>query len=72
MKWGTTELGLEPTMEVGLDENPSGIPFQCGTCEYFHEGICHNEHPKLHGKYVEALWCCNRYDREGMKVIVGG
>lgn len=59
-------------MPVGLSENPSGTPFQCGTCEYYHEGICHNSHPAISGKHVDAVWCCNLYDSEGMKIITRG
>lgn len=65
---GAEPDGDEPSV-VGLSENPQGIPFQCGTCEYFADGVCQNPHPKLNGQKVQPEWCCNLYDHEGMKVI---
>lgn len=59
-------------MGVGLAENPRGVHFQCGTCAYFDNGVCHNSHPRLDGKKVKAEWCCNLFDHKGMKVIVRG
>lgn len=63
-------LGAKTNSEVGLSQNASGIPFQCGTCEYFRQGVCQNENPKLKGKRVASEWCCNLYDHKGMRVIV--
>ena len=54
---------------VGLADN-HGRLFKCGTCEYFEDGICHNKHPKLHGREVKPVWCCNLYNHDGMKVVV--
>lgn len=63
--------GDEATV-VGLAENRQGVPFRCGTCEYFDfgPGTCHNPHPKLRGKVVKPEWCCNLYHHPGMRVIV--
>lgn len=58
------------TKTVGLVENQKDIPFQCGTCEYYSDNTCHNEHPKLRDRPVEPEWCCNLYDHEGMRTIV--
>jgi len=55
---------------VGLARNSPGIEFQCGTCQYFADGICHNEHPKLNGVEVDPEWCCNHYDHDGMETII--
>lgn len=55
---------------IGLAENPRGTAFSCGTCEYFSKGTCQNDNPKLTGKRVEPEWCCNLFDRSGMKVII--
>lgn len=55
---------------VGLAENAKGIPFKCGTCEYFEDGTCHNKNPKLDGRTVKAEWCCNLYEHDGMKIVV--
>lgn len=57
------------SMPVGLAQNPRGIAFQCGTCEYFDKGTCKNKNPRLDGRKVEAEWCCNLFDRDGMKVV---
>lgn len=76
-QWGTTTLdsGSE-VMPVGLSENPAGVPFQCGTCEYYGKDVqpdqCGNRHPKLYGRHVETAWCCNLFDRDDMKVIIRG
>jgi len=63
-------LGAKTSSEVGLAQNASGIQFQCGTCEYFDNGTCHNKNPHLQGRQVQPAWCCNLYDHPGMKVIV--
>lgn len=55
---------------VGLAQNAEGVPFQCGTCEYFEDGTCHNPHPKLEGQQVQPEWCCNLYDHDGMKHVI--
>ena len=55
---------------IGLAQNADGVPFQCGTCEYFENGICHNDHPELSGKQVQPDWCCDLYDHEGMQHII--
>jgi hypothetical protein len=60
----------EDDRAVGLADNTEGYAFQCGTCEYFDDGTCHNNHPKLNGRQVEAKWCCNLYDHDGMQTIV--
>ena len=57
------------TSEVGLADN-GGLAFQCGTCEYFDDGVCRNVNPKIKDRPVQAAWCCNLYDHEGMHVIV--
>lgn len=62
--------GAKTDSQIGLAQNARNIAFKCGTCEYFDRGVCHNENPKLHRRPVEAEWCCNLYDRKGMKVIV--
>jgi hypothetical protein len=55
---------------VGLAQNAEGVPFQCGTCEYFDQGVCHNDNPKLNGREVQPEWCCNLYDHDGMQHVV--
>lgn len=55
---------------IGLAENPRGLEFQCGTCEYFEDGLCKNADPRLLNQKVQASWCCNRYDHPGMKVHI--
>ncbi len=55
---------------VGLTQNAAGVKFQCGTCEYFKDGVCRNINPELYGREVKAEWCCNLYDHDGMRVIV--
>lgn len=55
---------------VSLADNTSGEPFQCGTCEYMDDGICHNPHPKLDGRPVKPQWCCNLYEHAGMRIVV--
>ena len=57
---------------VGLAENAKGVPFRCGTCQWFGDGTgtCHNNNPKLHGREVKPEWCCNLYEHEGMRVVV--
>lgn len=59
---------------VGLADNGK-TRFECGTCEYMGKGVqsdqCGNSHDKLHGKHVERQWCCNLYDRSGMKQLIG-
>jgi hypothetical protein len=62
--------GAKTQTEIGLSQNAKGVPFRCGTCEYFERGVCHNPNPKLAGKPVDDDWCCNLYDHKGMKVIV--
>ena len=60
---------MQSDSDVGLADN--GVTrFQCGTCEYFDDGVCHNKHPKLDGKEVEPNWCCNLYDHEGMETVI--
>lgn len=61
--------GDEP---VGLAQNAEGVPFQCGTCQYFDEqnSLCQNDNPKLNGQQVQPDWCCNLYDHEGMQHII--
>lgn len=54
---------------VGLAQNAEGVAFQCGTCQYQQDGVCHNDNPKLNGKEVQPEWCCNLYDHDGMKHI---
>ena len=54
---------------VGLADN-GHVKFQCGTCEYFEAGVCHNKHPKLMGVQVNDNWCCNLYDHDGMKTVI--
>ena len=55
---------------IGLAQNAAGVAFQCGTCEHFDNGTCRNPLPKLNGQPVEAEWCCNHYDHDGMKTII--
>ncbi len=55
---------------IGLCANPGGIPFQCGTCKYFKQGVCTNPRPKLNGVQVQPDWCCDWYDHAGMKTII--
>ena len=62
-------VGAKTDSEVGLSENPMKVAFECGTCEYFERGTCHNKNPNLKGRKVEASWCCNLYDHDGMRVI---
>ena len=54
---------------VGLADN-GDTPFKCGTCKFFANGICKNEHPKLYGRKVEARWCCNLFFRKGMRLVI--
>lgn len=65
--------------DVGLAENTEGVAFQCGTCEYFGDDDteedaetkpCQHPNKKLNGREVEHRWCCNKYEHEGMKIIV--
>ena len=56
--------------KVGLAQNAKGIPFQCGSCEYFDDGVCRNKDPELDGVEVKKEWCCDLYDHEGMKRII--
>jgi broad specificity phosphatase PhoE len=65
----------EPELEdhgdaIGLAENPAGIRFHCGGCEYFKDGTCHFKDKRLYGRKVEPEWCCNKFDHPGMRVIV--
>lgn len=65
--------GAHSASEVGLSEVPAGVAFKCGTCMYMgrkEPGHCDNPHPKLQGRKVEKVWCCNNYWHHGMKVIV--
>ena len=61
--------------DVGLVQNVSGVSFCCGTCEYFQNttmgfsGTCTNKNPRLFGRKVEARWCCNLYEHDGMVVL---
>lgn len=55
---------------VGLAQNPAGVTFHCGSCEYFKRGKCGNPNPKLNGRRVDPVWCCDLYEHAGMKVIV--
>jgi hypothetical protein len=55
---------------IGLVQNAPGVPFQCGTCEHFLSGTCHNPLPKLNGQHVEPEWCCNHYEHDGMKTVI--
>lgn len=59
----------DETDPIGLAEN-GGVTFQCGTCEYFEDGVCQNPDPRLNGEKVEHEWCCNKYDRDGMRTII--
>jgi hypothetical protein len=56
-------------MTIGLVENVPGVSFQCGTCEYFQSGTCTNKDPRLYGRKVEARWCCNLYEHDGMVIL---
>ncbi len=56
--------------DVSLCANPPGVPFQCGTCNYFEQGTCSNPDPKLSGRPVQPDWCCDLYDHQGMQVVV--
>lgn len=58
------------SMPVGLAQNKPGVKFQCGTCYWFDAGTCRNRNPDLNGVHVEAVWCCNLYHHDGMKIIV--
>jgi hypothetical protein len=63
-------VGAHSASQIGLAKNPKGVHFQCGTCEYFDRGVCHNENPALHARVVEPEWCCNLYwNHKGIKVI---
>lgn len=66
------ESGDSTAMPVGLAQNPAGVAFKCGTCEWFSGSVCQNENPAIHGKKVDQGWCCNLYDNDEMKVIVRG
>ena len=55
---------------IGLAQNPVGVPFQCGSCEYFKDGTCENPAKELKGRKVDNEWCCNLFEHEGMKRIV--
>lgn len=58
-------------LPVGLVQNPEGVPFQCGTCVFFKEGICNNPDSRLYESEVDAeSMCCNKYFHPGMRVIV--
>lgn len=59
--------------KVGLAENPQGVPFRCGSCEFFGRkkpGHCDNPDPELQDRKVEPHWCCDLYRHPGMRVIV--
>jgi len=58
------------SMPIGLARNLAGVAFRCGTCEWFHNGDCWNGNPRLHGRHVDAHWCCNLYKHDGMKIVV--
>lgn len=55
---------------IGLVKNQKGVHFECGTCEFFKNGVCYNPNPKLHRRRVDHEWCCNLYRHPGMKTIV--
>ncbi len=60
----------EQAPPVGLCANPDGAPFQCGTCQFFQNGHCVNQEPRLNGRPVQPTWCCNLYQHPGMQTIV--
>jgi hypothetical protein len=64
------ERGDTKAMPVGLVENPAGMGFRCGTCEWFDSGYCRNGNKAIKDMKVDAFWCCNLYDNDGMKIIV--
>lgn len=55
---------------VGLAQNPDGVPFNCGHCDYFGDGRCHNKDKQLNGRKVEPDWCCDFFRHPGMRVII--
>lgn len=55
---------------IGLAKNAKGVAFQCGTCEFYSDDMCHHPLPKLNGQHVEDEWCCNHYRHTGMKTII--
>lgn len=58
--------------EIGLAVNPKGVHFQCRNCKYNPApgGICRNKDPELYGRKIKPAWCCNLFDRDGMRIIV--
>lgn len=70
MAMSTARYGKTDHTIVGLADNAKGVPFRCGTCEYFEDGVCHNKNPKLDGRSVKPEWCCNLYEHDGMKIVV--
>ena len=62
---------MKPLPIIGLARNPKGVAFRCGTCEYFLNGLCKNEHAKLYNKEVDAHTdCCDLYDHPGMQIRI--
>lgn len=64
------ESGDTEAMPIGLAANPLGLPFRCGTCEWFDNNHCWNKNPRLHGRQVDPHWCCNLYDNDSMQIVV--
>ena len=64
-------LDTEDDEPIGYAENPPGVAFRCGTCEYFDAGTCRNPRKKLNGVKVKGdVGCCNWYESEGMKTVI--
>lgn len=55
---------------VGLCANPPGKAFQCGTCQFFQQSRCGNPDPRLNGKPVQPVWCCNLYKNPQMQTLI--
>lgn len=63
-------MAMTKDVVIGLVENKGDIRFECGTCQFFRDGVCYNSHPKLNKRHVQDEWCCNLYRHPGMRTIV--
>lgn len=65
-------MGQKPPQrpQIGLAQNAPGVPFQCGTCQFFQGGKCGNPDPALSGRPVQPAMCCDLYDHPGMQKIL--